>query len=45
MLMAVRFGNNEWNKDIPTINDSEPKYAHAITALPILISRIMANLL
>lgn len=34
MLMAVRFGNNEWNKDIPTINDSEPKYAHAITALP-----------
>lgn len=34
VVIAVRFGSNEWEKVVPTINSAETKYGHGIVLLP-----------
>lgn len=34
VLLGFRFGSNEWNKEVPTVTNSQLQYGHAVTALP-----------
>jgi len=34
VVICVRFGNNEWAKEVPTIESEETLYGHGIVALP-----------
>ena len=33
LMMFVRFGNNEWNFDVPQLRTTELNYAHSVTAI------------
>ena len=33
VVLGVRFGNGEWNKDVPTINGTDTKYGHGVCAV------------
>ncbi len=34
VLIGVRFGDNEWGRDVPIVTQTELKYCHAVTILP-----------